>query len=440
MALSLGATTPTALYLGTTAISAAYLGVTQVYTTGGGDAYAIGGASPELVAAFTTQSDGTTAGEYYRKASSETTFDGLFTHSVSGLLTMFDSSGTLVWAPHNIETYSDDAAQWPNLSAGAGSPPVVTANAGEAPNGETIADRVQFDRGGTASGDYSLKTFVSVDFAHAGQAAIWVKSNTGSNQTFLIYNNNALGSTHTATTSWQRFVINCTGAAGRAVQIGTRGGTGSYFNGGDETLDLLVAHAGAYYTSPLAMADNPDMPAGLEKYVPTTTAAVYGPRRQAYRYNSGWELAGMQMEAAAATNLVTHSRDLTNAAWTKSSVTVAKNATGIDGASSSACTVTSTAGAGSVFDTITISADTTTYTASFFVPYEASPSNYPACRLNISGGTAVNATVIVDPSDGSTVTVSGSWLNGHGVRVGNGANYALRWLVASGNFQREQRH
>lgn len=102
MALSLGATTPTALYLGTTAISAAYLGATQVYSTGGGDAYAIGGASPELVAAFTTTSNGTTAGEYFRKAGSETTFGDLFTFSRSGTATYFDSNGTLQTAADGV--------------------------------------------------------------------------------------------------------------------------------------------------------------------------------------------------------------------------------------------------------------------------------------------------------------------------------------------------
>ena len=100
MALSLGTTTLTALYLGTTAISAAYLGATQVYSTT--DAYAIGGASPKLVAAFTTQSDSTTAGEYFRKASSETTFDDLFTFSRSGTATYFDSNGTLQTAADGV--------------------------------------------------------------------------------------------------------------------------------------------------------------------------------------------------------------------------------------------------------------------------------------------------------------------------------------------------
>lgn len=69
---------------------------------GGADAYAIGGASPELVAAFTTASDGTTAGEYFRKASSETTFDGLFTFSRSGTATYFDSNGTLQTAADGV--------------------------------------------------------------------------------------------------------------------------------------------------------------------------------------------------------------------------------------------------------------------------------------------------------------------------------------------------
>ena len=102
MALKLGTLTPTALYLGTTAASAAYLGATQVYSTGVADAYAIGGASPELVAAFTTQSDGTTAGEYFRKASSETTFSGLFTFARSGTATHFDSNGTLQTAADGV--------------------------------------------------------------------------------------------------------------------------------------------------------------------------------------------------------------------------------------------------------------------------------------------------------------------------------------------------
>jgi len=79
------------------------------------DAYAIGGASPELVAAFTLASDATTAGEYFRKASSDTTFGDLFTFSRSGTATYFDSSGTLQTAADGVarrNAYYYNGAAW----------------------------------------------------------------------------------------------------------------------------------------------------------------------------------------------------------------------------------------------------------------------------------------------------------------------------------------
>lgn len=59
--------------------------------------------------------------------------------------------------------------------------------------------------------------------------------------------------------------------------------------------------------------------------------------------------------APAATNLTLWSRDLTNAAWTKSNVTAAKTATGVDGVSNSATTLTATAGNGTCLQAITSS-------------------------------------------------------------------------------------
>ena len=54
------------------------------------------------------------------------------------------------------------------------------------------------------------------------------------------------------------------------------------------------------------------------------------------------------------TNSATYSNDLTNAVWTASNVTVAKDAVGLDGAPNTACTLTATAGNGTVIrDAIT---------------------------------------------------------------------------------------
>lgn len=54
------------------------------------------------------------------------------------------------------------------------------------------------------------------------------------------------------------------------------------------------------------------------------------------------------------TNWVLFSRDLSNAAWTATNVTVARNQVGIDGTANSACSLTATAGNGTVLQAITL--------------------------------------------------------------------------------------
>lgn len=66
------------------------------------DAFSIGGASPELVAAFTVASDGSTAGEYFRLDGADSTFGDLFTFSRSGTATYFDASGVLQTAADGV--------------------------------------------------------------------------------------------------------------------------------------------------------------------------------------------------------------------------------------------------------------------------------------------------------------------------------------------------
>jgi hypothetical protein len=61
------------------------------------DAYAIGGNSPELVASFLTQEDGTTEGEYFRTGAATDDFT-MFTFARSGSAWYFNSSGVLTEA------------------------------------------------------------------------------------------------------------------------------------------------------------------------------------------------------------------------------------------------------------------------------------------------------------------------------------------------------
>jgi hypothetical protein len=60
------------------------------------------------------------------------------------------------------------------------------------------------------------------------------------------------------------------------------------------------------------------------------------------------------VEALAATNVVLWSRDLTNAAWTKSNVTATKDQAGIDGVANSATRLAATAGNGTCLQAITL--------------------------------------------------------------------------------------
>jgi hypothetical protein len=55
----------------------------------------------------------------------------------------------------------------------------------------------------------------------------------------------------------------------------------------------------------------------------------------------------------ARTNRALHSRDLTQAAWTATNVTVARNQVGIDGLANTACSLTATAGNGTVLQAVT---------------------------------------------------------------------------------------
>jgi hypothetical protein len=69
-------------------------------------------------------------------------------------------------------------------------------------------------------------------------------------------------------------------------------------------------------------------------------------------YDASGTALGVRIEEAR-TNRVLWNRDLTNAAWTKTNITAAKDQTGIDGVSNSASSITATAGNGTILQSIT---------------------------------------------------------------------------------------
>lgn len=85
----------------------------------------------------------------------------------------------------------------------------------------------------------------------------------------------------------------------------------------------------------------------------TGTWVALGTQSPCFDHDLNGNLLGLRQEETR-TNVVLWDRDLTNAAWTATNVTVAKDQTGIDGVSSSSSSLTATAGNGTVCQSITL--------------------------------------------------------------------------------------
>ena len=84
----------------------------------------------------------------------------------------------------------------------------------------------------------------------------------------------------------------------------------------------------------------------------------------------------------AATNLALHSRDLTNAVWSGTNVTTAKNALGADGVASGATTLTATAASGTVLQAISHASQSRVFSA-----YVRRVTGTGAIQMTTNGGT-----------------------------------------------------
>ena len=107
------------------------------------------------------------------------------------------------------------------------------------------------------------------------------------------------------------------------------------------------------------------------------------------------------------TNSATYSNDLTNAVWTASNVTVAKDANGLTGAPNTACTLTATAGNGTVIRNA-ITAASGTHTTQWHIKRKTGTGNI---EITVDNGTTwQDVTSLIDSStfneclEGLTVT------------------------------------
>ena len=159
-----------------------------------------------------------------------------YTQSTAGVRPVLSARVNLL-----TKTEQFDNAAWTKANGGTGTLPVVTANQGVAPDGTTTADRIVFARGaGSTASDYSVvyqTATVASGVSHKG--GTYVKSNTGSSQTVMIYltQTTPVVVTMSVGQSWTLVPGTVTtDSTSCSFAIGTRGGT----YGGDASLDLLV--------------------------------------------------------------------------------------------------------------------------------------------------------------------------------------------------------
>lgn len=148
------------------------------------------------------------------------------------------SASRPLWSARvNLLTYSEqfDNAAWLKIKSGTGVIPVITANAGTAPDGTSTADRAQFSLGGgTTSGDISrLFQDVADPATGTGTWAVYLRSYDGASTYTMRMWNGSTESNITVTGTWQRFELISVSAVINA-QIGLRGDQSS------ATADVLV--------------------------------------------------------------------------------------------------------------------------------------------------------------------------------------------------------
>lgn len=296
------------------------------FTTEVSDTYAVSGNSPDLVADW--------AQEYYRISGSVSDLDTMMssTSRGSGMATMVDSSGNLVWSPHNLLTYSEqiDNAAWTKIAG------TVTANNTNGPDGNATADKlthgsqVNIYEGKSLGASYPLE--FSAYYKQSGavtEANLYIYRNsigfvtdaTFSFSTVSAVDNTGSGATITASVSdWYYCTIN-----------GVTPASAQYNFGLYDCTEVFVWGAHAYRSDLGGMADVPSDLRSFStatKYVSTTSAARYLYRFNHYVWNgASFENRGVLIETDGATNLVTYSK--LDANWTNSALTKSINVSGV---------------------------------------------------------------------------------------------------------------
>jgi hypothetical protein len=324
-------------------------------------------------------------------------FADMFTHAATTNATMVDSDGLLKWRPHNLLTYSEqfDNAAWTKSGVTAG------------------ADLITED---TSTGNHRILPVAGISVpAVLHTNAIEVKPN-GRTRVRLT-NNNLAGSTFDLVGSgsvvsgsgtitsledgWYRISSELVSPTTERLILYLDDGTGTSYTG-DGVSGVYIRKAHLYRSDLGGMVNNPDRG---DSYVPTTSSAVYLPRRNHHVWNgSAWVNEGLLHESEARTNLVTYSEpDTSGFASVRSSLSTSAVASP-DGGFAQKLVEDNSAGLSHYLGTSTLGMSlNTTYTMSWFA--KAAERSFIA--VNIYSGTTSYWTWF-DLSNGTVGTATNS--------------------------------
>ena len=303
--------------------------------------YAVLGIKPELVLDFDA--------DKYFVNSERSTFSDSITHSASSNATMVDSDGLLKWRPHNLLPYSEDLTQWSstNITVSSGVADPDGGNSAFTLTADTLASFMEHRQNVTFPAETQITYRVKMRSVGVSSVVLRLRdAATQSNRMDASCNLSAGSVTATSSGTFSNASASLADIGGgwyECVFVGTTGTSTSL------RADFLVTSSAVVGTGDFSvyqphlhrsdlggMVNNPDRG---DSYVPTTSSAVYLPRRGHHVYNgTSWVNEGLLHESEARTNLVLYNvgPDINSTNWTEDgTATVTPNAATVAGISAS---------------------------------------------------------------------------------------------------------
>jgi hypothetical protein len=293
--------------------------------------------------------------------------DSRITFTRGSAATQYGADGLLRNAPHNLIFRSQefDNSAWTNAFS---SPGITTANATTAPDGTLTADKLANNNGTTnywaAAGTSSGLTISPTVFY---TFSVYLKAAERSSNIQLSGDSAGPGLQANSTFNLSAGTVSTSVGTAAIVDAGNgwwRCSVTGVLSTSDGTHPFVrdLTNGDASGSGFYAWGAQLERNSSPSLYIPTTSAASYdGPR---FDYDPASLAARGLLLEEQRTNVVLWSRDLSNAAWTKSNITATQNQTGCDGIANSATSITATAANGTVLQAITLASSARAQSAS----------------------------------------------------------------------------